>query len=104
MKVRGDWHYLYRVVDRNGQTLDSLLSEHRDEPAAPSFLAAAINANDLPRACAINKSGANTAGPNGMNAALRKVGSPRRIRVYRSEYPNNVVEQDHRGVKRERAR
>ena len=68
---------IYRAVDRNGQTLDFMLSEHRDEAAALSFLAQTISSNGLPRACAIDKSGANTAGLKGMNAALRKVGSDR---------------------------
>ena len=54
-----------------------MLSEHRDEAAALSFLAQTISSNGLPRACAIDKSGANTAGLKGMNAALRKVGSDR---------------------------
>ncbi len=35
-----------------------------------------------------------------MNASLKEIGSPRRIKVYRSRYLNNIVEQDHRGVKR----
>lgn len=48
----------------------------------------------------IDKSRANSAGLAGMNAALRRVGSDRRIRVYRSKYMNNALEQDHRGVKR----
>lgn len=100
VKVRGDWCYLYRAVDRDGQTLDFMLSEHRDEPAALRFLARTISANGLPHACAIDKSGANTAALKGMNVALREVGSNRRIRVYRSKHLNNIVEQDHRGVKR----
>ena len=100
VKVRGDWCYLYRAVDRSGQTLDFMLSEHRDEAAALRFLTKAIAANGLPRACAIDKSGANTAGLRAMNAALRDVCSPRQIRVYRSKNLNNIVEQDHRGVKR----
>ncbi|QEP30346.1 IS6 family transposase [Pukyongiella litopenaei] len=100
VKVRGDWCYLYRAVDRNGQTLDFMLSEQRNEAAALRFLAKAVTANGLPRSCAIDKSGANTAGLAGMNEALRKVGSDRRIAVYRSKYLNNIVEQDHRAVKR----
>lgn len=100
VKVRGELCYFYRVVDRNGQTLDFMLSVHRDEAAALRFLAQMISSNGLPRTCAIDKSGANTAGLKGMNAALRKVGSDRRIRVYRSKYLNNIVEQDHRSVKR----
>lgn len=54
----------------------------------------------LPRSCAIDKSGANTAGFKGLNAALKDAGAPRRVRVYRSKYLNNIVEQDHRGIKR----
>lgn len=100
VKVRGQWCYLYRAVDRDGQTLDFMLSEQRDEAAALLFLAKAISVNGLPKACAIDKSGANTAGLKAMNAALKDVGSPRRIRVYRSKYLNNILEQDHRGVKR----
>lgn len=100
VKVRGDWCYLYRAVDNAGQTLDFMLSEHRDEAAALRFLAKAVSLNGLPRSCAIDKSGANTAGLAGMNNALRRAGSDCRIRVYRSKYLNNILEQDHRGVKR----
>lgn len=77
-----------------------ILSEHRDEAAALRFLAKAVSSNGMPRACAIDKSGANTAGLNWPNVELKEVGSPRRIKVYRSKYLNNLVEQDHRGVKR----
>lgn len=91
---------LYRAVYRNGETIDFMLSEYRDEAAALRILAKAISSNKLPRACAIGRSGANTAGLNEMNAALRAVGSDHRIRVYRSKFLNNIVEQDHRGVKR----
>lgn len=100
VRVRGKWNYLYRAADRDGQTLDFMLSESRDEAAALRFLAKAITSNGLPKSCAIDKSGANTAGLNSMNAALKNVGSQRRIRIYRSKYLNNILEQDHRGVKR----
>ena len=92
MKVRGDWCYLYRAVDKTGQSLDFMLSEHSDEAAALRFLARAISANGLPRACAIDKSGANTAGLASMNDVLRRLGSDHRIGVYRSKYLNNDVE------------
>tara|TARA_R110002020_G_scaffold113530_5_gene261325 strand:+ start:79 stop:642 length:564 start_codon:yes stop_codon:yes gene_type:complete len=100
VKVRGERCYLYRAIDRNGQTLEFMLSEHRDEEAVLRFLAQAISSNGLPRACAIDNSRANTTGLKEMNVALRKVGSDCRIRVYRSKYLNNIVEQDHRGLKR----
>ena len=88
------------AVDKNGETLDFMLSEHRDEAAALRCLVRTISANGLPRACAIDNSGPNTAGLKAMNAVLAKVGSRSRIRVYRSKYLNNIVEQDHRAVKR----
>ena len=113
VRVRGEWFYLYCAVDRDGQTLDFMLSERRDEAAALRFLTKAISSNGLPKSCVIDKSGANTAGLNSMNAALKNVGSQRRIRIYRSKYLNNVVEHpshrlqandcravDHRGPKR----
>ena len=100
VRVHGDWFYLYRAVDKNGQTLDFILSKHRGEAAGLRFLTKAITANGLPRTCAIDKSGANTAGLRAMNTALQEVRSQRRIRVYRSKHLNNIVEQDHRGVKR----
>ncbi len=96
MNVRGDWCYLYRVVDRKGKTLGFMLTEHRDEAAALRFLAKAVTTNGLPRSCAIDKRGANTAGLAGMNEALRKVGSDPRIAIYRSKCLNKIVEQDHR--------
>jgi putative transposase len=38
IKVKGKWVYLYRAVDSHGDTLDFMLSEHRDEDAATAFL------------------------------------------------------------------
>ena len=49
MKVRGDWCYLYRAVDRDGQTLDFMLSETRDEAAALRFLAKTVISNGVPQ-------------------------------------------------------
>lgn len=103
VQVRGDWCYLYRAVNRNGQALDFILSEHRDEAAALRFLAKSIASNGLPRTCAIDKSGANTAGLRGINAVLKEVGSQRRIRIYRSKYLNNMVKQNSRNIKRRTA-
>src|SRR3954447_16523031 len=42
MKVKGPWYYLYRAVDKTGQTIDFLLTEQRDEQAAKRFLTKAI--------------------------------------------------------------
>ena len=48
IKVKGQWCYLYRAVDKYGQTLDFMLSERRDETAATEFFAQAIRNNGWP--------------------------------------------------------
>ena len=75
----------------------SIATEQRNEAAALRFLGQAMSANSLPRACAIDTSGANAAGLKGVNVALREAGSRCQIRVHRSKYLANIVEQDHRG-------
>jgi transposase-like protein len=47
IKVKGKWHYLYRAVDKQGQTVDFLLSKHRDKAAAISFFEKAITNNKV---------------------------------------------------------
>ena len=61
IKVAGHWKYLYRAVDRAGDTVDFLLTAKRDMAAARRFLERAINLHDVPEKIAIDKSGANTA-------------------------------------------
>src|SRR5467141_1835696 len=48
MKVKGQWDYLYRAVDKTGQTIDFLLTEHRDKEAAKRFLTKAIRRHGVP--------------------------------------------------------
>jgi len=57
--VRGKWTYLYRAVDSQGDTLDFMLSECRDEDAASAFLKQAINNNAFPDKIVMDTSGAN---------------------------------------------
>ncbi len=61
IKVKGAWVYLYRAVDKHGKTLDFMLSQRRNKPAATKFFARMLGINGLPRKVAIDKSGANTA-------------------------------------------
>jgi len=49
IKVKGQWVYLYRAVDKFGKTLDFMLSKRRNQPAAIKFLARAMEVNGLPR-------------------------------------------------------
>ena len=45
IKVKGDWHYLYRAVDKEGNTIDFMLSKNRDQEVAEKFLEKAIGCN-----------------------------------------------------------
>jgi putative transposase len=95
IKVKGEWRYLYRAVDKYGQTIDFLLTEHRDTEAALRFLKKAIRRNGLPEMITIDGSDTNEAAIKRYN---EKHGTA--IAIRQVKYLNNVVEQDHRGVKR----
>ena len=100
IKVRGKWTYLYRAVDRNGQTLDFLLSERRDLAAARRFFKKAITTNGTPEKVVIDKSGANRAGLHAVNTILKFTGAGDMIEIRQVKYLNNILEQDHRFIKR----
>ena len=95
VKVKGEWRYLYRAVDKHGQTIDFLLTEHRDTEAALRFLKKAIRRNGLPETITIDGSDANEAAIKSYNEAHGT-----NIIIRQVKYLNNIVEQDHRGVKR----
>jgi transposase-like protein len=61
ISVKGDWKYLYRAVDKEGKTIDFLLTAKRDKKAAMRFFEKAIKANGAPEKVTMDKSGANTA-------------------------------------------
>jgi hypothetical protein len=58
IKVRDGWKYLYRAVDRDGETVDFLLTARRDEPGARRFLEQAIDCRGRPETITIEKGGA----------------------------------------------
>lgn len=93
--VGGQWKYLYRAVDRDGATVDFLLTAKRDLAAARRFLERAIGQHGLPDKVTIDKSGANTAAVKRIQA---DTGAP--IELRQVKYLNNIVEQDHRAIKR----
>jgi putative transposase len=100
IKVKGRWTYLYRAVDRDGQTLDFMLSELRNLAAARRFFKRAIAANGVPGRVVIDKSGANLAGLQAVNVILKFTGSGRLIEIREVKHLNNILEQDHRFIKR----
>ncbi|MEO7127846.1 MAG: IS6 family transposase, partial [Rhodoferax sp.] len=95
IKIAGQWKYLYRAVDKAGDTVDFLLTAKRDLAAAGRYLERAINLHALPEKITIDKSGANTAAIKGVNADACLD-----IELRQSKYLNNIVELDHRAVKR----
>jgi len=95
IRVRGHWCYLYRAVDKAGQTIDFLLTPERDREAALRFLKQAIARHGVPETITIDGSEANAAAIKRYNAEHGAAMAIRKIR-----YLNNVVEQDHRAVKR----
>ena len=95
IKMEGQWKYLYRAVDRAGDTVDFLLTAKRDKAAARRFLERAINLHGLPEKITIDKSGSNTSAIESVKADAC-VG----ILMRQNKYLNNLVEQDHRAVKR----
>src|ERR671922_396257 len=95
IRVKGQWRYLYRAVDKHGQAIDFLLTEQRDTEAARRFLKKAIRRNGLPEMITIDGSDANEAAIKRYNEVHGTA-----IAIRQVKYLNNIVEQDHRGVKR----
>ncbi|GLT12615.1 hypothetical protein GCM10007928_48480 [Sulfitobacter porphyrae] len=77
-----------------------MLSERRDTAAARRFFKRAVGTNGVPDRIAIDKSGANLAGLQSLNVIPKFTGSGKTIKNVQSEYLNNVVEQNHRFIKR----
>jgi len=95
IKVNGDWQYLYRAVDKQGNTIDFLLRAKRDKVAARKFFEKAMTLHGDPEKVTMDKSGSN-------KAAMDEINQHREvpIEVRQIKYLNNIVEQDHRSVKR----
>jgi putative transposase len=95
IRVKGEWRYLYRAVDKHGQTIDFLLTAQRDERTAKRFLTKAIRRHGVPAKITIDGSEANAAAIRSYNKAYGTA-----IVIWQVKYLNNIVEQDHRAVKR----
>ena len=96
IKVKGQWRYLYRAVDKQGQTVDFLLSKNRDQAAAVRFFKKAIGNHGVPEKIKLDGSQAS----HQAVAELKAEGVlPAQTLVRASKYLNNMIEQDHRKVK-----
>ena len=99
VRVAGSWAYLYRAVDSAGETIDFMLSPKRDLTAAKLFLQLALSTNSGIRPRVINVDG-HPAYARAI-AELKQSGElGRRCRCRTSPYLNNIIEQDHRFIKK----
>jgi putative transposase len=92
LKVRGRWCYLYRAIDRDGNLIDAMLSEHRDMQAAKAFFRSAR------ATMGFRPDRVTTDGHGSYPRAIRTV-LGKTVRHRTSAYLNNRLEQDHRGIK-----
>ncbi len=103
IKVKGKWKYLYRAVDFEGNTLDFLLTAKRDAQAAKRFFPKMLKAihTSTPRAITVDK---NPAYPKAIDELKANKELSKKVKLRQKKYLNNLVEQDHRGLKREALR
>ncbi len=99
ISIRGKWHYLYRAADKQGKTVDFLLRRDRGIAAAQAFFrkALATNLNRWPRKVTLDGHA-----PSHRALRLLRREDPRwlHVEVRSCKYLNNIVEQDHRAIKR----
>ena len=95
IKVKGQWRYLYRAVYKEGNTVDFLLTKRRKRMSAQSFLIKAIENNGKPELINMDKSGSNKHAIRVFNKLAYS-----KIKVRQCKYLNNIVEQDHRFIKK----
>jgi transposase-like protein len=104
IKVRGQWRYLYRAIDSNGDTVEFWFSERRNLAAAKRFLNKALKRHGRPERVVIDGSQTNREAILSCDTADRLQDRSRRqlkpIRIRQSRHLNNRIEQDHRAIKR----
>ncbi|PVE20410.1 IS6 family transposase [Microvirga sp. KLBC 81] len=104
IKMRGQWMYLYRAIDSNGDTVEFWFSERRNVAAAKRFLRKALNRHGRPERIVIDGSQTNREAILSCDTTDRLQDRSRLqlkpIRIRQSQYLNNRIEQDHRAVKR----
>ncbi|MEK0224088.1 IS6 family transposase [Bacillus proteolyticus] len=99
VKVKGQWLYLYRAVDSEGNTIDFYLSESRDKQAAKRLFKKALAFSHVsrPRVITVDK---NPAYPIAIQELKEEKQMPEGIQLRQVKYLNNIVEQDHRFIKK----
>jgi transposase-like protein len=99
IEVEGAWKYLYRAVDSEGNTLDLMLSAKRDRKAAARFFRRVLGAKHTQTSRVITAD-KNAAYPVAMHELKQDKTLKAETELRQSKYLNNIIEQDHRNVKR----
>lgn len=99
VSVKGKWHFLYRAVDKHGKTVDFLLRPDRGIAAAQAFFRKAL-ATTLPRTPRKITLDGHVASRRALWLLRREHPCWRNVFVRTNKYLNNIVEQDHRAIKR----
>lgn len=99
INVKGQWKYLYRAVDSIGNTIDFMLAANRDAKAAKRFFKKALSSphNQLPRVITVDK---NAAYPPAIQQLMNEKALSKETVIRQTKYLNNIVEQDHRFIKK----
>ena len=99
IKVKGQWMYLYRAVDSEGNTIDFSLSKTRDKKAAKCFFKKALRSFHIskPRVITVDK---NPAYPIAVEELRKEKNMPSGMQLRQKKYLNNIIEQDHRFIKK----
>ena len=99
IKVKGQWMYLYRAVDSEGNTIDFYLSKTRDKKAAKCFFKKALRSFHVskPRVITVDK---NPVYPIAVEELRKEKNMPSGMQLRQKKYLNNIVEQDHRFIKK----
>ena len=102
LKHKGKDIYLYRAIEKCGDTLEFMVSAKRDEESARKFFKKVIGKHGLPDKVNVDKSGANEAALLSINIFLFMLGIwyTHGIEIRQNKYLNNLIEQDHRNIKR----
>jgi len=99
VSIRGRWHYLYRAVDKHGETIDFLLRRDRGIAASQAFFrkALATVAPRVPRKVTLD---GHVPSRRALWLLRREQRCWRNVEVRTNRYLNNIIEQDHRAIKR----
>jgi transposase-like protein len=99
IKVKGQWNYLYRAVDSTGKTIDFMLSEKRDMKDAKRFFQKALSSDHVqtPKVITVDK---NPSYPAAIESLKKNKELPKETVMRQAKYLNNIIEQDHRFIKK----